>query len=112
MGILSESETLRVEVVVDKAEGAIGEEIGRCVDVVSVFGAQGERCVGEAVGWDVWDGSGEDGRFGGREGAWWGRVVIGMIGTEERSRWQFRERPQPRKEGFGRHCGVSVMRMR
>jgi len=97
-----ECQTLRVEVVMHKAEGTGGEEIRGCIDVASLFGSYRECCVREAVGGDVGDGGGEDGCFGGREGTGWGWVVGRMILADDRERNWFGEGLQPGKEGL---CG-------
>jgi hypothetical protein len=39
---------------------AAREEVRRGIDVAGVFGAEGERCMREAMRWDVRDGGGED----------------------------------------------------
>jgi len=43
----------------------------------------------EAVRGDVWDGGFEDGRLGGIEGTGWRRMVVGMVGPDERKRAGF-----------------------
>lgn len=49
--------------VENEVEGAIGEEVCGDVEVSIVFCAQGEGLLGEAMGWNVAEGGGEDGGF-------------------------------------------------
>ena len=64
----------------------------------------------EAMGGDVGDGCGEDGRFGGCEGAGWRRVVVGMVWADERERDWFGEGLKPGEKGLRGHCVVVVIR--
>jgi hypothetical protein len=68
----------------NESEGTVGKEIGGCIDVTCVFCGEGQSGVREAMGGDVWDGGGEDGRFSGSKGTGRRRMVIGMIWAEKR----------------------------
>lgn len=67
-GMFGEGETLGDEVEVHDGKGTGREEIGRDVKVAGIPCAMSESSGGEAMGWDVGEGSGEDGVFGWVEG--------------------------------------------
>jgi hypothetical protein len=62
-----------------QVECAVGEEIGADVEVAGVAGAEGDSLCREAVLRYVGVGGREDGALGGVEGAWWWRVVVGVV---------------------------------
>lgn len=73
----------------NETKGTVGEEVRGCIDVACVFCAQGQSGVREAMGGDVWDCGGEDGRFGESEGTGRRRMVVGMIWAEKRGSDRF-----------------------
>lgn len=63
------------------AQRALGEQVGRGIDVPGVLCAERERRVREAVRGDVARGGGEDAAFDGGERRWRGRVVVAVEGS-------------------------------
>ena len=78
--MFSEGEALGDEVVVDYRKGTGGEEIGGDVEITGISCSLSECSGGEAMGWDVGEGGGEDGVFGWVEGRR-SFVLVGMVGS-------------------------------
>lgn len=78
--MFGEGETLGDEVVVDDCKGAGGEEIGGDVEIACISCSLSESSGGEAMGWYVGEGGGEDGVFCWVEGRR-SFVLVGMVGS-------------------------------
>lgn len=78
--MFGEGETLGDEMIVDDCKGTGGKEVGRDVEVSSISCALSESSCGEAMGWDMSEGGGEDGVFGLVEGRR-SFVLVRMIGA-------------------------------
>lgn len=65
--------------IMHEAERAAWEDIGRCIQVARVFGADSKGCMCEAMGGDVWSCGREDGAFERGEGPGGGWVVVGVV---------------------------------
>lgn len=106
MCMACQSQALCIKVVMHEAEGSRWKEIRGGVYKAGVFSAEGERCVCESVGGNMWDRGGEDGGFSRAERTWWRQVVIGMVQAEKRLYNGLRKRLKPGEDAFGCHCGV------
>lgn len=85
--------------VEDQVEGAFLEEVGADVKIPGIFGAESERFLREAVGWDMCVCCGEDGGLDGWVG-WWRVVLVGVVegvlwAEEERSESSWRPQEHP-----------------
>lgn len=93
-----------MEVEEDEVEGTAREKVDADVKVAVFAGGEGERCAGEAVGWDVGERRGEEKRFCGRVGG--GRGML--VGDECSGLWKEAAGEEAGVHGCGGRGGVRV----